>query len=101
MTAVVLASCASPVGEQVATRIRAAGSPIVREVIYQPENYLDPEGLEVFLRPGTTEAQAKDLWCTVVVPAGGSAFEGETGVTLWNDAGTEMMAQDVTCPAPS
>jgi len=30
------------------------------------------------------------------VPAGGSEFEGETGVSIWNDAGSAMMALDVT-----
>jgi ABC-type Fe3+-hydroxamate transport system substrate-binding protein len=98
MAVAMLGACASPPGEQIATRIRAAGSLIVREVIYRPANVLDPPEVIVYLRSGTTEAQARDLWCAVVVPSGGSPFEGDTGVTLWNDSGTTLMAQDVTCP---
>jgi hypothetical protein len=69
-------------------------------VIYEPANFLDPPQVIVYLRWGVTEAQAEDLWCRVVVPAGGSAIEGDRGVTLWNDLGTMEMATGTACPLP-
>jgi hypothetical protein len=93
-----LGACAVAPGEQVANRIRAAQSQIVREVIYRPANALDPAEIVVYLRPGTSEAEARRFWCDTVVPAGGSESEGETGVSIWNDAGSAMMALDVSCP---
>jgi len=93
-----LGACAAAPGEQVANRIRAAQSQFVRDVIYRPANALDPAEVIVYLRPGTTEAEARLFWCDIVVPPGGSEFEGETGVSIWNDAGSAMMALEVSCP---
>jgi hypothetical protein len=61
---------AAPVAEQ----IRAAHSPIVLEVRYHPGIFGSDgasDTLEVLLTDDATEAQALDLWCTVIVPAGG------------------------------
>ena len=93
-----LGACTAAPGEQVANRIRAAQSQIVRDVIYRPANALDPAEVIVYLRSGSTEADARLFWCNIVVPAGGSEFEGETGVSIWNDAGSALMALDVSCP---
>lgn len=87
----------SRVGEQLAADIRAANSPIVRDVVYRSATMIDPPEVDVWLRPGATEEQAVSLWCEVIAPAGGSAFEGERGVVVWDDAGTEMMAVNPDC----
>ena len=61
-------------GAPVAEKIRAADSPIVLEVQYQPAIFgadVVEDSLVVVLTDGATEAQALDLWCTVIVPAGG------------------------------
>lgn len=58
-----VAACAGP-GTGIAERIRAANSPIVREVVFSPANFWEGGGEEI------TDAQALDLWCTVVVPPG-------------------------------
>ena|ERR1700690_3196693 len=98
----VATGCASTAGEQVASRIRAANSPVVREVVWRPANFLDPPEVDVWLIPGATESQAEILWCQVIVPAGGSPYQNDTGVAVWNDAGTEMMVTVTpVCPTPS
>jgi hypothetical protein len=61
-------------GAPVADAIRAANSPIVLEVQYHPAVFgasVVEDSLVVVLTDGATEAQAIDLWCTVIVPAGG------------------------------
>lgn len=93
---IVLACTASP-SEALATRLREAGSPLVGQVVYRPANFLDPAEVDVWLKLGTTADQANELWCQVIEPAGGSHVEGDTGVVVWNYAGTEIMAADVEC----
>lgn len=95
------AGCAPAPGEQIANRIRAAGSPVVREVIFRPANLLDPASIDVWLIPGAPEAQAEAVWCEVIAPAGGSAYDEGGGVAVWNDSGTELMAVDPVCATPS
>jgi hypothetical protein len=61
-------------GAPVAERIRAASSPVVLEVRYHPGVFGSDgatDSLEVVLTDDATEAQALDLWCTVIVPPGG------------------------------
>ena len=86
-------------GRALASRLEAAGSPIVRDVIFRPATMIDPPEVDVWLRPGVSEAQAVALWCQTIAPAGGSPFEGDLGVVVWNDAGTQMMAVNPQCPA--
>ena len=93
---IVLSSGGSRAGESVAERIRSAGSPLVREVVFRPQHLPDPPEVNVWLNPGVSESDAVELWCDVILPAGGSAG-GETAVVIWNDPGTAMMAADATC----
>jgi hypothetical protein len=70
---VVVAACSNP-GAPVAEKIKAANSPIVREVRYSPATFgasVSQDSLIVVLVDGATDAQAIDLWCTVILPAGG------------------------------
>ena len=59
-------------GAGIAERIRAANSPIIREVEFSPASPVVDTGeyIFVFLNDDATDAQALDLWCTVVIPAG-------------------------------
>jgi hypothetical protein len=79
IAALALVACSNP-GAPVAERIRAANSPIVLEVRYAPSNPLGDGGetLVVLLTDDATEAQALDLWCTVIVPAGGDQLPPST-----------------------
>ena len=68
--AVLIAGCRGP-GAGIADRIRTAGSPIVREVQYgSPGLEGGSERITVILIDEATDAQALDLWCQVVIPAG-------------------------------
>ena len=107
LAALLVASCAPAPGEQVAARIRAAGSPLVREVTFRAADMIDPASIDVFLSPGTTRAQAEGLWCAVIVPAGGTMTEGDAGVALWTTTqawtapagdGSDFLDIDPTCP---
>lgn len=93
---IVVGSGGSRAGETVAERIRGVGSPLVREVVFRPQNLPDPPEVNVWLKPGVSESDADDLWCDVIVPAGGTA-DGDTAVVIWNDSGTAIMAADATC----
>jgi hypothetical protein len=97
LVAVATGACSPSPGQAVAERIQAAGSPLVGKVVFRPANFLDPPETDVWLKPGVSEADAEVLWCEVVVPAGGAAEEGDVGVVIWNDAGTQMMATGATC----
>jgi hypothetical protein len=86
----------------VATRIRAAQSDLVLKVNYRPEDFIDPAVVDVYLRPGTTKAQALEVWCGVVLPAGGEDLEGGgKAVSLWDAGGNTFMTPEADCPAPS
>jgi hypothetical protein len=71
----------------VADQIRAANSPIVREVVYRSSNILDPAEVDVYVSLGTTNAQAQALWCDVIV--------------LYKAGGLFSVRVDPTCPAAS
>ena len=61
-------------GAPIAEAVRAADSPIVLEVHYSPAVFgasVVEDSLVVVLTDDATGAQALDLWCTVIVPAGG------------------------------
>lgn len=61
-------------GAPIAQAVRAAGSPIVLEVRYHPAVFgasIVEDSLVVVLTDDATQAQALDLWCSVIVPAGG------------------------------
>jgi hypothetical protein len=86
-------------GRALAARLQAAGSPLIREVVFQPRSMIDPPEVHVIVWPGVTEAQAERLWCDVVAPAGGSQFEGDLGALIYDDAGNRL-ASLVTCESP-
>ena len=91
-------ACSPSEGEDLARRIQDVHSPLVVKVVVRPANLLDPETVDVYLRSGTTEAEAVSFWCTVIDPHG----EGtNVPVALWNQTGTAMLASDPTCPRPS
>ena len=92
--AVCVCACGPSEGESISRRIYDAQSPLVVKVAYRPANLLDPEQVDVYVRSGTTEAEASDLWCRVVVPAAGKDM---VIVALWNETGTQMMAVDAEC----
>jgi hypothetical protein len=85
----------------VADRIRAAESPFVDAVVYDPGDWLDEPYVAVFLRPGTSTEEAASFWCEVVVPAGGTGQSDESRmVSVW-EAGTDdlLLSRDgVPCP---
>jgi hypothetical protein len=100
MAGLATTACAPAEVDQLANGIRAADSPIVREVTVRSANVLDPARIYVRLVAGTTEAQADELWCDVIASAGDSGLAYQT-VAVWNDAGTERMALDPVCSTPS
>lgn len=93
---VVIFGGGSRAGESVAERIRTAGSPLVREVVFRPEHLPDPPEVNVWLKPSVSESDAVGLWCHVIIPAGGTAA-GDTAVVIWNDPGTAIMAANAKC----
>jgi hypothetical protein len=83
-------------GQALAARIRAANSPLVQSVEFRSLTMIDPPEVHVIVRRGVTEAQAEQLWCDVVAPAGGSQLEGNLGALIYDDEGN-WLASDVTC----
>ncbi len=81
--ALLAVGCAGP-GAGIADKIRAANSPIVREVRFVPANPLEgsEEYIVVYVIDEATDAQALDLWCTVVIPAGAEQMPFPPGVQL-------------------
>jgi hypothetical protein len=67
-----LVACCSGPGAGIADKIRAANSPIVREVQLASAAFPDSstDAIDVYIVDDASDAQALDLWCTVVVPAG-------------------------------
>jgi hypothetical protein len=90
---VVAAGCASVPEEAIAARIRAANSPIVRDVDYRPPNMLDPAEIDVWLRPDARQLQATSLWCDVIVPVGGQ----RRVVAIYYSTGTTFVSLDPSC----
>jgi hypothetical protein len=86
-------------GRKLADRIRAADSPLVREVVFRQQTIIDPPEVHVIVDAGMTEWQAEQLWCDIVAPAGGSQFEGELGALIYDDAG-KWLASGTECPSP-
>jgi hypothetical protein len=110
VVAAVAAGCLPGPGQDIADRIRAADSPIVKEVVLSPANPLvgkDYEEVILYLVDDVTDQAAFDLWCTVVVPAGverlgprGQVYM-EKGVIKWPDGsllgGSEVLHEKPTC----
>ena len=69
IAALLVAGCAGA-GKGIADRIRAANSPIVKEVDLSPANFWQGSGdaVHVYLTDAATDEEALDLWCTVVYP---------------------------------
>jgi hypothetical protein len=107
----VLAGCAGP-GQGVVDAIRAAKSPIVREVVFSPANPAvgRHEEIYVLVVEGTTPAQALDLWCSVVLPAGAARLEpgavsvlngGEVMTGGGRSGETNALPENPVCPPPT
>jgi hypothetical protein len=107
-----VAGCSPSPGAGVAERIRAANSPVVREVDYGAPNAIVgvEELLYIYVVDGTTEAQALDMWCNVAVPAGIDQLPSdETGVWSGFKAladgtrteGSRVLAENPACPGPT
>jgi len=84
-------------GRELAARINGAGSPLIDEVVFRPHTVIDPPEVHVIVRAGVTEAQAEQLWCQVVAPAGGSPFEGNVGASIYDQSGA-WLASGASCP---
>jgi len=69
LAGLLVAGCAGA-GQGIADRIRAANSPIVKEVDLSPANFWQGSGdaVYVYLTDAATNEEALDLWCTVVYP---------------------------------
>jgi hypothetical protein len=97
LTASLVAGCSFRPAEggpsqAVADAIRASGSNLIDNVYYEPANILDPSVIRVYLKTGTTDAEADALWCAVVIPAAGSADAAELSrVSLSNNSGTDSL----------
>jgi hypothetical protein len=94
-----LAGC-SPFGtaeggptQKVADAIRGSGSDLIDHVDFISANFLDPAAVNVFLKQGTSDADADVFWCNVVIPAAGAAVAYQ-GVALWNTDGTDSPGSD-------
>ncbi len=76
-----VAGCAGP-GQGIAERIRAANSPIVREVQYYPQEFPSSrkEHIYIFVVDEATEAEVLQLWCDVVLPAGAAHLPNEVAL---------------------
>jgi hypothetical protein len=104
--ALLATGCQGP-GTGIADRIRAANSPIVREVLYgSPGLEGGGERIFVYLIDEATDAQALDLWCQVVIPAGAEQL-GPDNVRLYKGGkpapgggslGTTRVLRDPVCP---
>ena len=82
--------------ESLASRLEGAGSPLIEKVDFRPQTVIDPPEVRVVVRPGVTDREAQQLWCDLIVPAGGSRFEGNTGTVIVDDAGN-WLAVDWAC----
>lgn len=104
---VFIASCTGP-GQGIADRIRAANSPLVREVFLSPANPWEGSGdaVYVYLKDEATDAQALDLWCNVVIPAGADelppgrvqVLKGFELLPGGGRSGGSQVLHDPTCP---
>jgi hypothetical protein len=93
--------CAGP-ARGIADRIRAANSPIVREVYVSPANPFGGKGdeIQVFVADNTREAQKLSLWCEVMLPAGAPDMLPGTVMVLEGvpGAGHDVL-RDPACPS--
>ena len=102
------AGCTAGPGQGIADRIRAANSPIVREVALSPANFWQGSGdaVYVYLTDVATDAEALDLWCTVVYPAGADQLPaGQVGLYRGGElqpgggrSGASLAVRDPVCP---
>lgn len=90
-------------------RIRAANSPIVREVELSPANGWEGgkyDAIDVYVNDEATDAQALDLWCNVVIPAGADQLPaGQVQVLKGGEKapnggryGPSLVLTDPVCP---
>jgi hypothetical protein len=100
LVGILAAGCAGP-AQGIADRIRAANSPIVREVHISPANPFGgkPDEVKVYIDPKATEADALALWCDVMLPAGATDMPAGT-IDVWRgQPGTGQRAlHDPVCP---
>jgi hypothetical protein len=96
LVALVAVGCLPGPGQGIVDRIRAANSPMVKEVVLSPVNPWegkDYEDIILYLVNDVTDEAAFDLWCTVIVPAGADRLgpKGEVrmykGIVKWPGGG--------------
>jgi hypothetical protein len=103
------AGCGPSPGQGIADRIRAANSAIVREVELSPANGWQggvDDAVYVFLTDEATDAQALDLWCDVVIPAGANRLpvgqvkllKGFELVAGGGRTGGSLVLREAACP---
>jgi hypothetical protein len=102
------AGCAASLGQEIADRIQATNSPIVREVELSPANFWQGSGdaVYVFLTDAATDEEALDLWCTVVYPPGANTLPaGQVGLYKGGEpqqgggrSGASLALRDPVCP---
>jgi hypothetical protein len=100
LAGLLIAGCAGP-ALGIADRIRAANSPIVREVHISPANPFGgkPDEVKVYVVDDATEADALALWCEIIVPAGAADMAPGT-IDVWRgEPGTgQRILHDPSCP---
>jgi hypothetical protein len=83
-------------GKGLAARLRAVHPPLIETVEFQSHTMIDPPEVHIIVRNGVSEAQAEQLWCEVVAPAGGTPFEGNLGALIYDQEGN-WLASTAAC----
>lgn len=109
LAGILVTACLPGPGQGIVDRIEAANSPIVREVVLSPANGWQggtDDAVYVYLKDEATDAQALDLWCNVIVPAGADqlpagyveVLKGGELVPGGGRQGTSLALHDPACP---
>jgi hypothetical protein len=100
IVSLLVAGCVTP-GQGIVDRIRAANSPIVREIVLTPPNPFGGKGdeIHIYVVDEATEAEALALWCDVVLPAGAAQLPFMAVRVYWGERSTPTDALDnPICP---
>ena len=95
-----MATGCTSVADDIAGRIRAAKSPIVREVEVDEPNFFTGRrpGITVYVVDDATEVQAREMWCVVMAPAGvGQLDQDDVHIIQGTPSRTTMVVSHVTC----
>jgi hypothetical protein len=87
-------------GTAIAHNIRRANDPLIHKIEYGGDQDESGPYLEIFLQPGATPEQAKDLNCVLVRPAVERGNPPpDFGFALIDSTGEQYLASDLTpCP---